>query len=95
MAVQKVILQPFNSVNLAAGTQYNLVSPGPGHYYFAMVNTGAGNVAISNANTVALTDPASFLLPPNVNFSQLAWGPTGIWVAGAAELSVALEPRQG
>lgn len=95
MAIQTVVLGPFNSVSLVLGNQYNLVAGGPGNYYFNVLNVGTGNIAISNANTVGLSDPASYMLPPNLSFSPLAWGPDGIWVAaGAAELiSVALVPR--
>lgn len=95
MAIQTVVLGPFNSISLVLGDQYNLVAGGAGNYYFSVLNTGNGNIAISNANTVALSDPASYMLPPNLSFSPLAWGPSGIWVAaGAAELiSVALIPQ--
>lgn len=91
-----VTLKPFNTVALVANTATQLVGP-PGHWYFNILNVGASNVAVSSANTVGLTDPGSFLLPPNLSLAPLEWGPTGIWVlAGVAEnLSVALVPRQG
>lgn len=95
MATSKVTLQAFNSVPLAVGNQYNLVAPAAGHYYFNLLNTGTGNVAISKASTVSPTDPASFQLPPNLALAPLVWGPDGIWVAaGTAEtLSVQLVSR--
>lgn len=95
MANVTVVLKPFNNVALATGNAYNLVAPGSGHYYFSILNLGTGDVAISNANTVSATDPGSYLLPPNLSLSPLAWGTTGVWVAAAAaeSISVALLPR--
>lgn len=96
MANITVTLGPYNNVSLALGNNYHLVAPTKGHYYFSFLNAGTANIAISNANTVGLSDPNSFLLPPNGTFAPLVWGPDGLWVgAGAPELlSVALIPRQ-
>lgn len=97
MATHKIALSPFNNLSLVVGDQYNLVSAVKGHFYFSILNVGAGNVAISNANTVATSDPASYDLPPNLSLSPLAYGPDGVWVAcgagGGAAISVALVPR--
>lgn len=96
MATQKIVLNPFNTLTLAAGTQYNLVAPAIGNYAVMMVNWSGGEVAVSNASTVSLTDPASFTIPTGANnasdipFTFGIWGPTGIWVAGTGSLSVLL-----
>lgn len=97
MATQRVVLNPFNNLSVGVGTQYNLVAAGPGHYTFNILNTGTAEIAISNAATVGMADPASYLLPPNLSVALTVWGPSGLWVAaGAAEtISVALIPKQG
>jgi hypothetical protein len=88
------LTKPFNNITLVAGTAVQLVTPAPAHVYFNILNVGAANIAISDASTAALTDPHSYLLPPNLSFTPLVWGPTGIWVEGAGAISVALVPKQ-
>lgn len=98
MATQKVVLTPFNTLTLVAGTQYNLTAPSTGHYNVTLVNWSGGAVAVSNANTVSLSDPGSFTIPiGNNNAADIPYtfrisGTAGLWVAGTGSLSVLLTP---
>lgn len=87
-----VVLQPFNTLSLAAATPKLLVAPSAGNFTVQMLCTGTGPVLISK-------DPAfgsAYTLAQQVPFAVSIWGPSGIWVSAAAaeSLSVALIPNR-
>ena len=88
-------LAPFNTITLGASTANQLVGPGTGRYNLTLLNTGTAAIYISNSNSVA-ANATSFALPPNLAFTVVITGQTGIWVnAGgtAGSVSALLAPR--
>lgn len=101
MATHRTVLNPLNNLTFVSGDTYNLIAPGGGHYNFTILNRSNADMAVSMANTVSLTDPASFIIPAggggatDLSWTILAWGTTGVWVAGNGAASIALAPKQG
>lgn len=93
MAIQKIILSPLNNFTLDEADVYNFVGPLPGNYVVTILNRSSSDLAIGLADTVGLTDPASYIIPAGQSYSASIWGPSGIWVAGTDAISVALTSR--
>src|SRR5215471_4243548 len=93
-----ITLAPLNTISLAANTPTQLIAPGPGHYYFQVLNRGPGQLGIGRDSSVTAGGPSSLTMGTDYSFTGApVWGPDGIWISStvANTVAVALIPKQG
>lgn len=97
MAATKVNLYNFNTVTLASGTVYRLVTRAPGTYYFYIINLGPGELFYRADADPTASDPQSFSLPANMADNQIPItdGIRGLGVVAnqAGSISVRIVPQ--